>query len=310
MTETTDTARPVFRALDLLLNEHEPTLRRRSPYWAPKPPPIARECHVPAWSWDHPLYDPSLNLPLTYIDANASFVSAASSAGYAHGALEHTGALRGEGMRPGYYLVDAHPWQDDRIVSPLGQAETGPRVWIAYPTLEVIQRLARTGYWPEVAIHDSWTCPDSVRFRAWATAVNNVRCAALRDWHTAMVSGSEADEAEAYDWYENGVKLGYSQAFQMMLGPGQSGARSKVRRPDWYHTTLAQAAANTWRKTWKCVLAGYVPVRMGSVDEVAWLAQDFASLITTTPPLLAMDNTGFQMGTWAVKPREHEGRDA
>ena len=301
MTQDTDT--PVYRALDLLLNEHAPVLRRRAPDWAPRPPACWREVHTPAWSWDHPAYTPDMEPSLTYIDAIASYVSASSSASFAHGALEHTGALPGEGTRPGYYLVDDHTWQNDCIVSPLCMAELGARVWIAQPTLEVLQKLARTGYWPQVVIHDSWTCADTCRMRAWATSVNNTRCAALRDLQDAMISGSETEQAEAHDYYENVIKLGYARAFQMMLGPGTDGAKSKVRRPDWYHTVHAQAAANTWRATWKGIDAGRAPMRMGSIDEIAWLTSDFHALTRPDDPRIKMDNSGFQMGAWKVKPR-------
>lgn len=303
---THDTDRRTYRALDMLLDEHAPLLRRRSPYWAPQPAKCWRDVHTPAWSWDHPSLEEAGGpdaLDLTYIDAVASYVSASSSASYAHGALEHTGAVHGEGRHPGYYLIDNHIWQDQRIVSPLGMAELGDRVWIAYPTLEILQRLARDGFWPEVRIHDSWTCTDTCRFRSWATAVNNARIEALRDHQDALISGTETEQAETWDWYENGVKHGYAQAFQMMLGPGEKGAKSKLRRPDWYHTTLAQASANTWRATWKCVVAGYQPVRMGSVDEVAWYTPDFRIIAAPPNALLKMDNSGYQLGHFKVKPR-------
>ncbi|WP_371591252.1 hypothetical protein [Streptomyces sp. NBC_00470] len=300
----TDNKRSMFRALDLLLNEHVPTLKRRNPYWAPRPAVCWREIHVPAWRWFHVSYEPDVDTEVTFLDRTASWVSAASSAQYAHGALERTGALPGYGRRPGYYLVDAHPWQDHRIVSPLGTADTEARVWVTYPTLEILQRLTEDGVWPGVTIHDSWTCPDSVRFRAWATAVNQVRVEAHRDVQAAMMDGTEADQAEAEDHYENYVKAGYAVAFETMRGNDDPReAKSKVRRPDWYQTTVAQAAANVWRDTWKCVQAGYQPLFMGAKDEVAYLTEDVRAMMRTTPPVLKIDTTGVQLGHWKVKPR-------
>lgn len=292
-----------WRALDMLLNEHMPTLHRRAPYWAPKPPPMWRDTHVPAWHWFHVDYDQDQDV--TFLDRTASWVSAASSAQYAHGALERTGALPGHGRRPGYYLVDAHQWQDHRIVSPLGTAETESRVWVTYPTLEQLQRLEADGYWPGVTIHDSWTCADSVRFRSWATAVNNHRVEALRHLQDTLVNGTEADQADAEDWYENRIKAGYAMAVQLMRGTeSKTDAKSKVRRPDWYDTTVAQAAANVWRDTWKCVQAGYQPLFMGAKDEVAYATADVRSIALGVPPLLKMDNTGVQLGHWKVKSRQ------
>lgn len=293
----------VYRALDMLLDEHVPLLRRRSPYWRPRPAPCARECHTPAWNWTHGAYEEGMQLDLTFLDANAAFVSAASSAQFAHGELVHTGAMAGPCKLPGYFRIDAHSWSDGRIVSPLGSAELGDKVWVAHPTLELLQKLSEDGYWPEVRIHDSWTCSETVRFRAWATAVNVDRAEALRRIEWAEKEGTEADQAEAWEGYET-IKTGYSMAVQLMLGPSERGtAKSSVKRPDWYHTIHAQHAASTWRKTWKCVEAGYIPVMMGSVDEVVWLTQDFLSLTTFDAPLLKMDQSGIALGAWKVKQR-------
>jgi len=299
------TPKPTYRALAMLENEYAPLLRRRSPYWRPRPAPVSRECHVPATNWTHPAWHEGLELDLTFLDANGAFVSAASSATFAHGALEHTGAMNGIPKMPGYYRIDSHGWSDDRIVSPLGSVSDLPaKIWVAHPTLELLGQLAESGYWPEVMVHDSWTCPDSVRLREWATAVNNDRAAAIRDVDVAYRLGTEAEQAEADEWYE-AVKTGYSMAVQLMRGPADGGAvKSAVKRPDWYDTIHAQHAATTWRKVWRCILAGYVPVMMGSVDEVVWLTEDFVSLTTFQPaPLLKMDQTGIQLGAFKVKER-------
>lgn len=295
----TDT--PVYRALAMLENEYEPKLRRRSPYWRPKPPPCWRDAHLPAWNWVHRDYHDGLGMDLTLLDSNGAFLSAASSAQFAHGELQHTGALSMFGKWPGYYRIDSHAWSDPRIVSPLGSAEVDGKIWVMHPTVEYLLQLQDAGYWPEVRIHDSWTCADSVRFRDWATAVNNDRAAALRDVDTAYRLGSESEQAEADEWYE-AVKLGYSQAVQLMRGPAEGGAvKSSVRRPDWHATIHAQHAATTHRKIWKCVLAGYVPVMMGSVDEVVWDTVDFEHL--QADGLLKLDHSGIQLGAFKVKER-------
>lgn len=295
----TDTA--VYRALDMLLHEHEPRLRRRSPYWRPKPAPCWRDVHLPAWNWTHPDYHEGLRLDLTLLDSNGAFLSAASSATFAHGELQHTGALSAFPKWPGYYRVDAHAWSDPRIVSPLGSAAVDGKIWLAHPTVEYLWQLSGDGFWPEVRIHDSWTCADGVRLRSWATAVNTDRAAALRDVQEAERDGTEAAQAQAHEWYE-AVKLGYSQAVQLMRGPAEGGTvKSPVRRPDWHATIHAQHAATTHRKIWRALLAGYVPVAMGSVDEVAYDSVDFANM--WADGLLKVDNSGIGLGAFKVKER-------
>lgn len=297
----TDT--PVYRALAMLENEHEPKLRRRSPYWRPRPAPCWRDVHLPAWNWVHPEYHEGLRMDLTLLDANGAFLSAASSASFAHGELERTGALSTFRKLPGYYRIDAHSWQDERIVSPLGSAETGMKVWVMHSTVEYLLQLTEAGYWPGVDIHDSWTCPDSVRLRAWATAVNNDRAEALRARAADPDHDPHADECEcracaAYD----AVKLGYAQAVQLMRGPAEGGrVKSAVKRPDWHDTIHAQHAASTHRQVWKCLQAGFEPVMMGSVDEVVWPTETLA--VIRERGLMKLDDSGVQLGHFKTKER-------
>jgi hypothetical protein len=304
---TTEGPRFTYRALAMLENEYEPKLRRRSPYWRPRPAPCWRDVLTPSWNWIHGDYHESLNMDLTVLDANGAFLSAASSATFAHGELTRTGALpsnnvAADGKVPGYFRIDWHSWSDSRIVSPLGNiGDEGGKVWVKHPTLELLTKLSTAGYWPEVRIHDSFTCPDRVRFRSWATAVNNDRAAALRDIDTAYRLGTPQEQQDADDWYE-AVKNGYSMAVQLMLGPAEGGTvKSAVKRPDWYHTIHAQHAASTWRKVWSCILAGYVPVMMGSVDEVVWDTEDFRNI--EADGLMKLDNSGIQLGAFKVKER-------
>jgi hypothetical protein len=283
----------------MLENEYAPTLRGRSPYWRPRPAPCWRDVHLPAWNWVHGDYSEDLGMRMTLIDANGAFLSAASSATFAHGALEHTGALPEYRKAPGYYRIDSHGWSDPRIVSPLGSAELGAKVWVAHPTMELLTQLSEDGHWPQVHVHDSWTCASSVRMRDWATAVNTDRAAAIRDIQAAYAYSGEAGQQEADDWYE-AVKTGYSMAVQLMRGPAEGGTvKSAVKRPDWHDTIHAQHAASTWRKVWKCVIAGYVPVMMGSVDEVVWDTQEFYAI--QDAGLIKMDNTGIQLGAFKIK---------
>lgn len=294
---------PVFKALSMLENEHVPLLKRRAPYWRPRPATCWRDVYTPDWSWTHPLATDGLGFDVAVLDRNGAFVSAASSANFAHGELEHTGALAAFEKAPGYYKIDWHSWQDDRITSPLGTAELSGKLWVAHPTVEQLVQLQDAGYWPEIRIHDSWTCPTSVRFREWATAVNNTRAAALRE----IQADDDHDPAEEAGkcpcrsclWY-TAVKNGYAMAVQMMLGQSADGSvKSGVKRPDWYHTIHAQHAATTWRYVWKGVLAGFEPVSMGSVDEVAYPADALPEL--EQRGLIKLDHSGVALGAFKVK---------
>lgn len=299
-----DTPAPVYRALAMLENECEPQLRRRSPYWRPRPAPCWRDTHLPTWNWRHPDWHEGLRMDMTLLDANGSYVSAASSATFAHGELERTGALPEYRKAPGYYRINTHSWQERDIVSPLGNGPDLPdKVWVAHPTVELLTQLSDTGHWPGVAILDSYTCPDSVRFRKWATAVNNDRATALQR-RDADPDHDPADDdcvCAGCIWYQ-AVKDGYAMAVQMMRGPAQDGkVKSAVRRPDWHDTIHAQYAASTWRYAWRCVDAGYTPVAMGAVDEILWDTQDYRAI--RDAGLLKIDNSGVLLGHLKEKER-------
>jgi hypothetical protein len=296
----------VFKALSMLENEYIPLLKRRAPYWRPRPAPCFRDCYTPDWNWTHPAYSPELGMDLSVLDRNGAYVSAASSANFAHGELEHTGALSTFAKAPGYYKIDWHTWQDDRIPSPLGSAQLSGKVWVSHPTVEQLVQLQNTeeGYWPEVRIHDSWTCPTTVRFRDWATAVNNVRAEALGDVyadpdHDPSYDPGKCPDCRACPWY-TAVKNGYAMAVQMFLGQSADGSvKSGVKRPDWYHTIHAQHAATTWRYVWKGVLAGFEPVSMGGTDEVIYPSATIPEL--ETGGHLKIDRTGVALGTFKIK---------
>ena len=296
-----DTEAPPYRALAMLEHEYAPTVHRRTPYWRPRPPACWRDVHLPAWNWVHPDYDTSLQMDMTVVDAIGAFVAAASSATFAHGELVHRGALADYDKRPGYYRIDAHGWSDPRIPSPLGSADLPAKVWVAHPTMELLTQLSEAGYWPAIHIHDAWTADVSCRMREWATRIRNDRAEALRLVAAARACGAEREVEMAEATYE-AIKTGYSMAVQLMRGPAEGGkVKSAVRRPDWHDTIHAQHAASTWRKVWKCVVAGYVPVMMGSVDEVVWDTVDLRSLVDAG--LFPVDESGIQLGAFKVKER-------
>lgn len=282
----------LYRALAMLEGPYVPKLNGRAPYWRP---PVAKidRVHTPAGSW---AAEVEAGTPLVDLDTNGAYLAAASSADFAHGGLAHTGPLQQSEGNPGYYLIDAHPWQlSPHIVSPLGPTELPDQVWVAEPILTLLQQLAGDGYWPQVTIHDSWTCHQSVRFRKWTDRISADRRAYLE-----ALDADGTDEFAA-DMYES-VKLGYSQAVQLMRGPAEGDpVKSAVRRPDWYDTIHAQHWASRWRKAWNCHLAGHPAVYIGAVDELTFTVDSFNHLMMSAKPPFRMDGTGIRLGAFKVK---------
>lgn len=284
-----------YRALALLEGPYAPKVGRREPFWRPRRPKYTRSICTPAWSWESVRKTES-GQQLVDVDVNGAYLAAASSAIFAHGALEPTGPSPRIGA-PGYYLIDAHPWAGGGIVSPLGTAELPDRIWVAHPTMMLLSELAAEGYWPAVTIRDSYTASVPCRLRKWAERVRDDRAHALE-----LIRGSHPDSPErsqAEQTYQ-AIKDGYSIAVQMMLGKSEEGEhKARILRPDWYHTIHAQHAASTWRKAWRCVLHGNSPAAMGSVDELTFTAEDYDALITAD--VLKIDQTGRQLGAFKVK---------
>jgi hypothetical protein len=297
-----------YRALDMLMDDKGPLcplLYGGKPFWKPAAPPIVDQVRIPDWGWEYPV-PLDAGTQLVSLDVSAAFLSAASSAQFAHGGLVDTGT-RGEG--PGYYLVDAHHWNDHRIVSPLGNTPMeGARVWVKYPTLHLLRGLAALEHapWPDVIVYGSWTCPKRVdnlgrergttfRMRKWVEAIQKDRAAVMAD-----IADDPCDEAarKRYDM----IKDGYSIAIEMMAGAKEGKKiKANIRRPDWTHTIRAQHAASHWRRCYGAVLAGHGPISMGATDEVAFTMDDFNALMKRASPVFRFDPTGVGLGTLKIK---------
>jgi hypothetical protein len=284
-----------FRLLALLEKNEAmmPKRHGREPFWRPKPPPAAAECHVPRWDWEAPILTP-VGTPMVDLDVNAGYLSAASSVAVGHGALEHT-KMRphrsaGGKPNPGYYLVDAYYWgMYSAIISPLGDIEEGAQVWVTQPTLLLLDQLHEEGHWPTpgVLVHDSWTAEHSVRLRTWTTH--------LQEWRSVLIDQGKGPVYEDF-------KTAYSSAIAMML----TGDKCATRRPDWSHAIVAQHAANTWRKGWRSWQMGHGPIAMGDTDELTFTYDDYIALGAaahdnpkTTP--FRMDQSGKSLGSLKIK---------
>lgn len=289
MTQTIEA--PDYKALDKLTGLCAPLVKGRAPYWRPKAPKALSSVHTPSWAWSSHERTTTPGL-LNRLDCNGAYLAAASSATFAHGELVHTGTdFDPVRPRPGIYQITRHPWSDDRLPDPLGTATTPDRIWIAHPTLVLLVTLQRDqGY--ALDVHDSWTAEVPCRLRKWTEAVRDDRALALDHLLRAEEGSRERELAQAT--YE-AIKVGYSQAVQLM----STGSKSKVHRPDWYHTIHAQHAASHWRRIYRASLRGCFPAEVGSVDEMTYRVDDLLSLGDQLP--FIFDQTGRQLGSYKSK---------
>jgi hypothetical protein len=287
---------PIIRALDALIQDYPPKLRGRQPYWHPTPPAMVKGARVPRWElWKRDGYDDIPADDLLHLDVNGAWMAPVSGTELAHGELEHTGPKSFDKL-PGYWLIDVHHWSDPTIVSPLGTRQHKSTEWFTTPTITQLLELQELGEWPDFKIYDSWTCPDRCRLSGWAAWVRELRAEAQQD---------REDDPDYYD----AVKLGFTQAITMFLPPAEGNTvKSKVLRPDWFHTLNAAQAANTWRKARWMSQRGIPIAAMHSVDEVTIWAEDYYALedlIARDPKAkMKLDQSGVQLGHFKIKSGE------
>lgn len=277
-----------YRALDLLYRTHGPRRQGRLPYWRPVPPPVVLgEVHEPRWSWRMSECPLGAGEVLTVLDQTAAYLAAIASVEVPHGPLTHQPRVRWR--RPGsvgFWLIDWHDWHDPRLMSPLGSARRGGMVWVASPTLDLLDQLSTDGVWPEVRVHDAWLSDAPVRLRAWSRTICRDREAAIDAGDGELVAA---------------IKLGYSQAVTVM----QTRDAAHIYRPDWSVLIRAQFAASAWRRAWRAVLGGYRIVGASHVDELVMPRDDARTLYrrrgeTPAPPIV-LDLSGRTVGTYKVK---------
>ena len=277
------------RLLAMLEGDYLPRARGRDALRRSKTPPpdaVLRSVRVPSWRWVYKGPDAKARLAqeMVYLDANAAWLTAASSVNVARDELQHTGPLAFYPRLPGYYQVligDEDPWDDVRLMSPLGQAAHREAVWLPEPVVTLLAELAQKDQWPELVILDSWTSTEKCRLTAWTNQLRAMR-----------VDLIESGDKQALARF----KVAYSQAVTMIQGDEQC----QMRRADWHHAIRAQHTANLWRKTWKCVNAGHGPIASGKVDALMFTQGDFMAIQQLTPPPLRLDQSGMTFGTFKV----------
>jgi hypothetical protein len=282
------------RVLAALEGPYTPTLRGRRPFYAPELPGMVDAAWVvTGYAWQREYTGPALSL-----DRSGAWISGASSTTVTHGALEHSGAVPDVAL-PGYYLLEAYPWREDGMPSPLGSTHPPERVWVAHPTAQLLAHLAHEGRWPDATPLDSYTGVP-VRLTAWVEWVRGIRADIIDEY------GRDSEEYIS-------VKRAYGMAMSMMLGTKDDSMRTewrcKLRRPDWTHAIQSQASASLWRTADQArhVAPDQAPVALRNVDELVIPPGALASLTADRGkrrPVVTIDETGRTLGTYKVKAIE------
>jgi hypothetical protein len=185
------------------------------------------------------------------LDRNGSYPAAMANVPVAAGPLRRTGSIGYSTGHAGIYDVVRFDWDGPH---PLGEiAERDTDLWrISTPHLRLCMRLAAHKRIPAPRIVDSWT----------GIAVTN-----LFKQFSAHVS--ELRELARPDEDAYGELKRKSSIAIRALWP--KGSRSPFWRPDWSVSVRAEASVRHWVRADQAVTAGAELVRLGNVDEVAFL---------------------------------------
>lgn len=186
------------------------------------------------------------------LDRNGSYPAAMANVPVAAGPLRRTGSIGYATGHAGIYEIPRFAWFGGP--HPLGEiAEQDTESWwVSTPHLRLCIRLAAQGRIPQFLIGDSWTAP----------AVTN-----LFKQFSAHVSELRELARPNEDVYGE-VKRKSSIAIRALW---PKGSRSPFWRPDWSVSVRAEASVRHWVRADQAVTAGAELVKLGNVDEVAFL---------------------------------------
>lgn len=136
--------------------------------------------------------------------------------------------------------------------------------------------------------------------RPWAESIRDERATLMDELDAAGLPLT--NETPAY----RAFKDAYSIAVQLWLGAdGGEGeriaAKSRVLRPDWYHTLHAQHAASYWRRAFRAWEKGCGPHGMTSPDQLTYTAENWSDVTGGDRPIYPTDQTGRQPGKYKIK---------
>lgn len=291
-----------LRLLDTLYDTFAPlrkgeTGASRPPYWMPEMPGITYSAFVPTgFAWKREYDGPTVTL-----DRSGAWLSAASSALFAHGKLERTGAIEFNNA-PGYYRVDNYAWTEEGLPHPVFQptvkrGKPVPPMWVPAPTVALLKSLESEARWGAVTVLDSYTTP-GVRLNDWTRFVNEVRA------HAITTYGRQSAEYDA-------VKQAIGHCWSLMLGtPNPGGPRlfkCKIHRPDWTHTaqSLGSATLFRWADDIRKMVPEHAPVALRNVDAMVIPTEALEVITTTKRPggrkPMVIDPTGITLGSFKIE---------
>lgn len=211
-------------------------------------------------------------------DRNGSYPAAMANVPVAAGPLARTGAIGYATGRAGIYQIPRFEWTGGP--HPLGEIADAATDswWVSTPHLRLCMRLAAHGRMPAPVIADSWTAPAVTNlFKAFSADVSDIR---------DLVRDDEGAYAE--------VKRKSSIAIRALW---PKGSRSPFWRSDWSVSVRAEASVRHWVRADQAMIGGAELVRLGNVDEVAFLIPPKAR--STWVPEPYAEGTGFGY----VKPK-------
>lgn len=209
------------------------------------------------------------------LDRNGSYPAAMGSVPVAVGLLEHTGPIDYSTAHAGIYQIPRFGWPAG-LPHPLGEIadDPGELWWVATPHLRLCIRLAAHKRSPAPRIVDSFAAASATTlFKRFSDGVFESRAASRHD-------------PDAYAE----IKRKSSIAIRA-LWPKAS--KSPFWRPDWSVSVRAEAAVRHWVRADQAIAAGARLVKLGSVDEAAFLIPPRARATWVPEPYVIGDGIGY-----------------
>jgi hypothetical protein len=237
--------------------------------------------------WARHVTDADMDSRVITLDRRGSYPSAMGSVPVAANLLNHTGPL-GEipSKTAGIFQVPAVEWKEPGIGHPLGRIaqQDSDTWWVTTPHMLLLERLCLAGRIDNPRILDSWTGRGTVGlFTQFSKNVQHDRLSAL-----------EAEDMERLAE----VKRKASVAIRLLW---PKTAHSPFWRPDWSVSVRAEAAVRHWVMADKAASGGATCLKIGAVDEVAFLVGEGNRVYHVPDPYVVGDRYG-QVSVKSLRP--------
>lgn len=202
----------------------------------------------PAWS----ARPPAEHGWLHGYDANRMYLGAYEQTPLCPWTLKHTNETEWSSDLAGWWLIEPEEWTDPAMPDPLGyprETGDGPKWatdagrtvrWATAPTMALLTQLREEGAHGGYKVLDSYTGPAKRVLRPVGERLK----ALWQSPETAPAPG--AVDLAVRQAVQAAGKSAYRELWGMLNAPN-----SRVKRPDWHYSVLAQARANLWRRVRK-----------------------------------------------------------